>query len=189
MPDEVPQTKRIKHTIGLKADLGDSEEEFDCKEGYQQQGPRSSSPATITRSAWFFWKFKGISGRQTSPQLAARCLEPQLQEEQKDNKQEEEQQEDEKDNQQPVTAVPEAISTTVLTTLTTPGPKRLYNKSQAQLPQATPTDILQAMHKSLIQQQEAREQEQIDRQAALGRDCCFRKGTDQLAGGFSIVAD
>ena len=39
MPDEVRQAKRIKHTIGLKADLGDGEEEFDLEEGYQQQGP------------------------------------------------------------------------------------------------------------------------------------------------------
>ena len=33
MPDEVRQAKRIKHTIGLKADLGDGEEEFDLEEG------------------------------------------------------------------------------------------------------------------------------------------------------------
>ena len=35
MPEEVRQAKRIKHTIGLKADLGDGEEQFDLEEGYQ----------------------------------------------------------------------------------------------------------------------------------------------------------
>ena len=149
MPDKVWQAKRIKHTIGLKADLGDIQEEFDHKEGYyhQQQGsplwqPLQEAPGSSGSSK--------ASGRPTSPQLAARCLEPQLQvqEEQKEDKQEEQQQEED-DDEQPVTAVPEAISTTVLTALTTPGLKRSYNKSQAQ-PQATPTDILQAMHMSLL---------------------------------------
>ena len=102
--------------IGLKADFGDGEEEFDLEEGYhQQQGPPLWQPLQEAPGSSGSSK---ASGHQTSPQVAARHLEPQLQvqEEQKEDKQEEQQQDD--DDEQPVTpaAVPEAItSTTVLT--------------------------------------------------------------------------
>ena len=89
-------------------------------------------------------------------------MKPQLQQ-QKDDKddEEEEEEEEEGDEKGPVPAVPGAISSTVLTILTTPRLKHSYKRSQVQQ-QTTPNNIFQAMHISLLQQEEAREQLQID---------------------------
>ena len=100
------------------------------KEGYQQQGPplcqpsqseeaapSQEVPGSGTTSAW-----SKVSWHWTSPWLAGRGLEPQLWEKQKDDEEEQEE-EDDDDDDEPVISVAEAISTTLSTTLTTPGLK------------------------------------------------------------------
>ena len=136
MPDKVQQVKRIKHTIGLKADLGDREEEFDLEEGYssQQQGPplqqssQEQQEQEVPGSGTTAGSLKA-SGRRTSPCLTGTHLEPQLK--QKDDKDDEGEGEgdDEEEEEGPI---PEGINTTVSTTLTIPGLKRSYNRSQVQ---------------------------------------------------------
>ena len=74
-----------------------------------------------------------------------------VQQKEKDDEEEDEDKDKEEDKG-PVPAVPEATSTTVSTTLTMPGLKRLYKRSQVQQQQqTTPNDILQAMCMSLLQ--------------------------------------
>ena len=133
MTDEVQHAKRIKHTIGLKADLGDGEEEFDLKEGYQQGPPLGQSPsqeqeAPGSRTTAGTSK---ASGQQMSPCLAGRCLEPKLQEEKDKGIYSESNEEEEEEQEVPVaavTAVPGASSTIATTTLTTSAFKRSCNK-------------------------------------------------------------
>ena len=93
-------------------------------------------------------------------------MEPQLLKEEQDNDSDsdsnEEEEEEEEVHVAMVAAVPEAISTTALTSLTASAFKRSYNNFQ----QSTLNDFLQALQMSMLQQEEAREQERIDQQAA-----------------------
>ena len=126
----------------MKAELGDGEEEFDLEEGYiQQQKPPLCQPsqsqeaapsqdAPVPGSGTTASSSKAL-GRQTSQCLAGRHLVPQLQQ-QIDDKDDEEEEEGEEEEGHVCPAVPEAISTTVSTTLTIPGLKHSYNRSQAQ---------------------------------------------------------
>ena len=120
----------------MKAELGDGEEEFDLEEGYssQQQGPplyqpsqsQEAEPSQEVPDSGTTSGSSKASGCQTSPHLAGK-----LQQKQKDDEEEEKEEEDEEDKG-PVIAVPEAISTTASTTLTMPGLKCLYNRSQVE---------------------------------------------------------
>ena len=56
----------MKHTIGLKADLRDGEEEFDLEEGYQQQGPPLWQPSQEQEAPGSSGSLK-VSGRLMSP--------------------------------------------------------------------------------------------------------------------------
>ena len=117
------------HHIGLKADLGDREEEFDLEAGYssEQQGPPLYQPSQSQEAApsqeapgsgtTAAGNSKAL-GHGTSLHLAAICLEPQHQQQkQKDDKDDEGEEEEEEEGEKEEGLVPEDINTTVSTTL------------------------------------------------------------------------